>query len=157
MKPYAIAAALTCAALGLTACSEPARGGGNAKICVDFKAAKAPVAAPGAPGADGAARVDECVKRWAYSLAPSRDDAGVVAEAAKSACGAQLASWNQQIVDQPGAADGESASILTGEPTTPLAEHNAYAERRALFYVVQARAGSCAAPPAKDGVPEGVG
>ena len=156
MKRYAIVTALGCAALGLTACNEPARGG-NAKICVDFKAAKAPSATPGAPAAaDGAARVDECVKRWAYSLASSPDDAMVVAEAAKSACGAQLASWNQQIVNQPGA-DGESVSIMTGEPTTPLAEHNGFAERRALFYVVQARAGNCAAPPAKDGVPEGVG
>jgi hypothetical protein len=156
MKRYAIATALGCAALGLTACNEPARTGGNAKICADFKTAKAPSAVPGAPGSDAAARVDECVKRWAYSLASSPDDAAVVAEATKAACGTQLANWNQQIVNQPGA-DGESASILTGEPTTPLAEHNAFAERRALFYVVQARAGKCAAPPAKDGVPEGVG
>ena len=45
---------------------------------------------------------------------------------------------------------------MTGQPTTPLAEHNGYAERRAIFYVVQARAGSCPAPAAKDGAPEGV-
>ena len=154
MKRYAIVAALGCAAVGLTACNQPART--NANICVDFKTAKAPSATPGAPGADGAARVDECVKRWAYSLASSPDDAMVVAEAAKAACGAQLSSWNQQIVNQPGA-DGESVSIMTGEPTTPLAEHNGFAERRALFYVVQARAGNCAPPPAKDSAPEGVG
>lgn len=154
MKPYAIVAALSCATLGLTACNQPART--NAKICVDFKAPKTPSATPGAPGADGAARVDECVKRWAYSLASSPDDAMVVAEAAKAACGTQLAGWNEQIVNQPGG-DSESASILTGEPTTPLAEHNGFAERRALFYVVQARAGNCPAPPAANGVPEGIG
>jgi len=152
MKPQAIAAALGIAALALSGCSESARTGGNAKICADFKAR----AAPAAPGANGAAALDECLKRWAYSLAPSRDDADVVAEAVRAACGTQLSSWNQQIVSQPGA-DGEAASLLTGEPTTPLAEHNGYAARRALFYVVQARAGSCPAPPAKDGLPEGVG
>jgi hypothetical protein len=152
MKPHPIALVLGLTALGLAACEPAAKTGGNAKICADFKTAKAaPVV-----GGDGAATMDECLKRWAYSLAPSRDDAEVVAAAAKSACGAQLSRWNQQIVNQPGAADGESASILTGEPTTPLAEHNAYADRRALFYVVQARAGRCAAPPFKNGAPEGV-
>lgn len=153
MKPHPIALVLGFAALGLAACEQAPRTGGNAKICADFKTAKA---APVAASADGAAAMDECLKRWAYSLAPSRDDAEVVATAAKSACGAQLSRWNQQIVNQPGAAEGESASILTGEPTTPLGEHNAYADRRALFYVVQARAGSCAAPPFKNGAPEGV-
>ncbi len=153
MKPPSIAMALGLAALGPSACNAPTGTGGNAKLCADFKAAKAPAAAP---GSDGAASVDECVKRWAYSLAPSRDDAEVVAAAAKSACSAQLSRWNQQIVSQPGA-DGQAASILTGEPTTPLAEHNSFADRRALFYVVQARAGSCPAPPVKDGVPEGIG
>ena len=153
MKPHPIALVLGLAAVGLAACEPAARTGGNAKICADFKTAKT---APVGAGSDGAAAMDECLKRWAYSLAPSRDDAELVAAAAKSACGAQLSRWNQQIVNQPGA-DGESVSIMTGEPTTPLAEHNGFAERRALFYVVQARAGACAAPPAKDGVPEGVG
>lgn len=152
MKPYALAAALGVAALSLTACNEPGKGG-NAKICADFKVAKP---APGTPGAGGAGPVDECLKRWAYSLASSPDDAEVVAKAARAACGTQIANWNQQILNQPGA-DGEAASLMTGEPTTPLAEHNGYTERRSLFYVVQARAGSCPAPPAKDGVPEGVG
>jgi hypothetical protein len=153
MKPHPIALVLGLAAVGLAACEPAGKTGGNANICADFKQAKA---APIAAGADGAATMDECLKRWAYSLAPSRDDAEVVAAAAKSACGAQLSRWNQQIVSQSGAAEGESASILTGEPTTPFGEHNAYADRRALFYVVQARAGSCAAPPFKNGVPEGV-
>ena len=152
MKPHLLVTALG-AVLTLAACNGPARTGGNAKICADFTAAKP---AAGAPGANGATAVDDCAKRWAYSLASSRDDAEVVAEAVKTACGAQLSTWNQQTVNQPGG-EGESASLLTGEPTTPLAEHNAYLSRRALFYVVQARAGSCPAPAAKDGAPEGVG
>jgi len=154
MKAHPIVLVLGAVAVGMAGCEQAPKTGGNAKICADFKTAKA---APIAPGADGAATMDECLKRWAYSLAPSRDGAEVVAAAAKSACGAQLSRWNQQIVNQPGAVDGESASILTGEPTTPLGEHNAFADRRALFYVVQARAGSCAAPPFKNGAPEGIG
>lgn len=141
------------AALALGACSgQPGAMASNGKICVDFKQPKA-VALPGV-SADAAA-VDDCVRRWAYSLAPSRDDAGTVAEAASAACNTQLARWNQQALTQPGA-DETSASLITGEPTTALGEHNNFTRTRALFYVVQARAGTCSPPPAKDGVPEGI-
>ena len=152
MKRNSIAAALCLVAFGLTACNEHPKTGGNAKICANFKAAKT---APAVASADGAAPLDECVRRWAYSLAPSRDDADVVTEAVVAACTGQLARWNQQTLSQPGG-EGEATSITTGQPTTPLAEHNAFAHARALFYVVQARAGSCPAPPAVAGVPEGV-
>jgi hypothetical protein len=152
MMPNSIAAALCLVAFGLTACEEPRKTGGNAKICADFKAVRP---APAVGSADGAAPLDECVRRWAYSLAPSRDDADAVAEAAVGACSSQLARWNQQTLNQPGSA-GEATSITTGQPTTPLAEHNAFAHARALFYVVQARAGNCPAPPAVAGAPEGV-
>lgn len=152
MKRNAFAATLCLAALTLGACSETDRLGGNSKICVDFKEAKGvPVAAT----ADGSTAVDECVRRWAYSLATSRDEAAVVAEAAAAACSVQLSRWNQTTLAQPNA-EGEATSILTGLPTTPLAEHNAFAQSRALLYVVQARAGNCAPPPAANGVPEGV-
>jgi hypothetical protein len=125
--------------------------GSNGKICADFKTKAAP---PVGLSADAAA-MDECARRWAYSLASSRDDAGTVAEAASAACQTHLARWNQAALNQP-AAEETSASLITGEPTTPLAEHNNFAHARALFYVVQARAGNCAPPPAKDGMPEGV-
>jgi hypothetical protein len=98
--------------------------------------------------------VDECVRRWAYSLAPSRDPAESVAEAATVACSTALTRWNQAALTQPDGPE-ESASLVTGQPTNPLAEHNAFAHSRALLYVVQARAGNCPAPPAKDGVPQG--
>jgi hypothetical protein len=147
-NPLAVAACL--AAIGLTACSPTLKTGGNAKLCADFKQAKGPLAA------DGAGPVEECVKRWAYSLAASRDDAETVADAAATACTVQLTRWNQQSLSQPGA-DGAAASLITGEPTTPLAEHNNFTRNRALFYVVQARAGSCPAPPITNGAPEGVG
>jgi hypothetical protein len=133
----------------------------NPKVCADFKAAKpaaTPVAAtapPVAAGAEGAAPVDDCVRKWAYSLAASRDTADTVAEAAVAACNVQLARWNQQSLSQPGA-DVEASSITTGQPTTPLAEHSAFAGARALLYVVEARAGRCAPPPITNGAPDGI-
>jgi len=143
--------ALGLAALSLAACDQRREVAANPKICVNFNAK---AAAP--PLADsGAAAVEECTRRWAYSLAPSRDAAETVATAVTAACNAQLARWNQQTLSQPGA-EGEAASIITGQPTTPLAEHNNFTESRALFYVVQARAGRCAAPPAANGAPEGL-
>ena len=146
-------AALAVAALGLSACEGRHGQAANGNICSSFKQARTPavIAADG-----GAGPVDECVRRWAYSLAGARDDAELVAGAAVTACNAPLARWNQQALAQPGGG-GEAASVITGETTTPLAEHNTFTRERALFYVIQARAGHCAPPPAKDGVPEGVG
>ena len=151
MRTAAIAA-LGLAALTLSACERgPGQMAANSKICVDFKQK---VATP-APGAEGAAAVDQCVLRWAYSLAASHDDADAVAEAVSAACGAHLSRWNQASLSQPGGTE-EAASLTTGQPTTPLAEHNAFTHQRALFYVVQARAGRCAPPPVVNGAPEGV-
>ena len=144
--------ALCLATLALGACSAPSSGmSANSRICADFKAPGAPIAGMSAD----AAAVDECVRRWSYSLASSRDDAETVAHAATVACSAQLARWNQQTLAQPGA-DETSSSLLTGEPTTPLSEHNTFSRSRALLYVVQARAGTCSPPPAKNGAPEGI-
>jgi hypothetical protein len=152
MKLHPATAMLCLGVLGLSACSDNSHAvAGNPKICADFKAAK-----PATSEADaGAAPLDECVRRWAYSLAPSRDAADTVAEAVVGACNGQLARWNGQVLNVQGSA--EAASLTTGEPTTPLAEHNAFAHGRALLYVVQARAGACAPPPATNGVPDGVG
>ena len=146
---------------GLSACDERHEMAANPKVCADYKAAKpaATTAVATAPamvtGAEGAQPVDDCVRRWAYSLASSRDDADTVAEAAVAACHVQLARWNQQALGQPGS-EIEASSIMTGQPTTPLGEHAAFAGARALLYVVQARAGHCAAPPITNGVPDGL-
>jgi hypothetical protein len=145
-------AALVLSALMLGACDGRHELAANSKLCPDFKVAKA---APIVAGAEGASAVDECVRRWAYSLASSHDDAATVADAAVAACNVQLARWNQQSLNQPGA-DIEGPSITTGQPTNPLAEHSAFTSGRALFYVVQARAGACPAPPITNGVPDGI-
>jgi hypothetical protein len=154
MKLSPATAMLCLGVLGLSACSDNGHAvAANPKICVDFKAAKP--AAVALPEADmGAGPLDECVRRWAYSLAPSRDAADTVAEAVVGACNGPLTRWNGQVLSVQGS--GEAASLTTGEPTTPLAEHNAFAHGRALLYVVQARAGACAPPPATNGVPDGV-
>ncbi len=146
-------AVMAIAALSLAACEDRDHDGmANPKICADFKTA------PGAMAAsDPATPVDECARRWAYSLAGSRDSAEVVAEAVVAACAPVLSKWNQASLGQAAPGGGEQAlSLTTGQPTNPLAEHSAFAQGRALFYVVQARAGRCKAPPVKNGVPEGL-
>ena len=141
--------AVCLASLTLAACDRSMAS--NTKICADFRAPKAASVTTD----DGAGPLDECDKRWAYSLASSGDSADTVGAAAVAACSTQLARWNQQSLNAPGGV-GEGPSLLTGETTTPLGEHNTFAQSRALFYVVQARAGNCAPPLAKNGVPEGI-
>ena len=81
----------------------------------------------------------------------------VVAEAVVAACAPVLSKCNQASLGQAAPGGEELAlSLTTGQPTNPLAEHSAFAQGRALFYVVQARAGRCKAPPVKNGVPEGL-
>ncbi len=153
MKRHSSAAVLIFAVLGLAACDQRQGMAANSKVCADFKSTTKPAVI--VAGAEGAAPVDECVRRWAYSLASSHDPADMVARATVAACNTQLARWNQQSLGQPGS-DVEANSILTGQPTTSLAEHSEFTAGRALFYVVQARAGRCDAPPINNGVPDGI-
>jgi hypothetical protein len=150
MTRNTVASVLAFAALGLTACDEHEHMV-NTGICADFKTTQA--AAPGMN--DAAAPVDDCLRRWAYSLAGARDPADVVAQAAVAACGPALGRWSQATLNQQVPAGGEGLSLTTGQPTNPLAEHSAFANGRALLYVVQARAGRCAPPPTTNGVPAG--
>ena len=134
------------AAAGLTAC----QGGDRpvAGICRPFPDAAAQPAAT-----DGAAALEDCLHRWAYTLAHSKDEAGIVADAAAAACRAPLARWNQQSLAAAPDAPAEAPSLLTGQPTNPIGEHANFASERALFYVVQARAGGCKPPPRREGLP----
>ncbi|MDR3513648.1 MAG: hypothetical protein P4L73_18580 [Caulobacteraceae bacterium] len=153
-------AAQTLAALGLSACDRHDGRMVNAAICPDFRATSAPQAGAAPSPADAAAPVDECVRRWAFSLAGARDGADVVADAAVAACGPVLTRWNQAGLAQEAQSGGaggpvEAVSITTGLPTNALAEHAAFAHGRALLYVTEARAGRCAPPPVKNGAPAG--
>ena len=133
----------------------------NSKICADFTASKTAPGGAVVAAEDAASPVDDCVRRWAYSLAGARDGADVVASAAVAACGPALTRWNQATLDQPPAQDSSGApteplNVDTGQPTNAMAEHTAFAHRQALLYVVQARAGGCKPPPATKGAPTGI-
>jgi hypothetical protein len=168
----AILPALGLLALGLGGCNQDRPLAANHGLCFDFHANRTtPVSTPAsaaaatAPGAnamvqpaaataDPSVTTDDCVRRWAYSLAPSSDSARDVANAAVGACLGALARWNEQSLGQ-GTGPTQAPSITTGQPTNALAEHDNYAHNRALLYVVEARAGRCAPPPAKNGAPQG--
>jgi len=141
MRKVLIAAA---AGLALAACQERDRP--VAGLCKAF-----PEAAQ--PANNGATALEDCLHRWAYTLAGSRDEAGLVADAVAAACRAPLARWNQQTMQRAAATDApqEAPSLITGQATNPIAEHANFTSDRALFYVVQARAGGCKPPPRKDG------
>ena len=167
-----IAAAL--AAMSLAACSKTQGGGmasgGDSRLCIPFatttttttttttngQAAAPVVAAPIA--SDPGVAVEDCLHRWGYALAASADEANQVATATVAACGSSISRWNQQTLTggDGGGSPPEAPSLLTGQPTTPITEHFVFAQGRALFYVVQARAGKCPAPPISNGVPVGV-
>jgi hypothetical protein len=154
------AAALS--ALALAGCNDngqamPAVSG----VCKPFPAAGANGAATNTttpanalPANDPSAALDDCLHRWGYALAASTDPANIVANAALAACTPSLTAWNQQSMSAGGGgASVEAPSLLNGETTNPLAEHYSFAGARALFYVVQARAGHCAPPPLANGQP----
>jgi hypothetical protein len=162
------------AAVGLAACGKTQSGGmasgGDSRLCIPFATTtttttttttNGQVAAPvvAAPIASNpVVAVEDCLHRWGYALAASPDDASQVATATVAACGSSISLWNQQTLTGGDGSGGlsEAPSLLTGRPTTPIAEHFIFAQGRALFYVVQARAGKCAAPPVSSGVPVGV-
>jgi hypothetical protein len=120
--------------------------------CAPFKA-NAGASASGALSTaltDPAAAFDDCIHRWGYTLAPARDPADVVAQAAVDACGPIIGAWNQQAGNQQAEAQptGYRSRRQSQPPPSPMAQQIRMSESRALFYVVQARAAGCAPPPA---------
>ncbi|THD76998.1 MAG: hypothetical protein E7812_13620 [Phenylobacterium sp.] len=161
MKSPQLIAAAALAALGLTACSDNGHGLAAANgVCKPFTTTSASTAAatpanalPAAPMGDPSASLDDCLHRWGYALAASSDPANMVADATLAACSSELTGWNQQSLSSGTAGGGEAPSLVNGQTTNPLAEHYSFAQGRALFYVVQARAGHCGAPPLANGAP----
>ncbi len=148
-----VMATLALATLALAACEGGHESMSNPKICADFRNNTG----PGATAAsDPSTPVDECTRRWAYSLAGSKDGAEVVADAVVAASPPVLSRWNQGSLGQSAGGGEQALSLTTGQPTNPLAEHSSFAQGRALFYVVQARAGHCKPPPVNNGVPAGL-
>ena len=165
MNRQKLIAVAALAALGLAGCTNNGRSTSAVEgICKPFTttttttttaqaAATTPATLPAAaPLGDPSANVDDCLHRWGYTLAASSDPANMVADATLAACGSALSAWNQQSLSLDNAGGAVQApSLMNGQPTNPLAEHYAFAEGRALFYVVQARAGHCGPPPAASG------
>lgn len=159
MSGRIVIAGLCLGALALAGC-EREHMRGNHALCYDFRATAASSAPASSTAAEAAAAstsspIDDCLRRWAYSLAPSRDPGETVANAVVAACTGALARWNEQTLSQ-GSTAVQAPSITTGQETNPMAEHNELAHGRALLYVVEARAGRCAPPPAANGAPQGV-
>jgi hypothetical protein len=162
-RKMALAGAATAILAVLAGCSRQsgtATAGGlgaGGKYCSPFPSAAAATNSVGlAPTQvnDPAASFDDCIHRWGYVLAPSRDPADVVAQASVEACSSILASWSQQLgqseqLQQPvETRRGRETMADQQQQPNPAAQRIHAAEGRALFYVVQARAGGCAAPPA---------
>jgi hypothetical protein len=124
----------------------------GSKYCTPFPTAVANTNTTGglatAVASDPAVAFDDCIHRWGYALAPSRDPADVVAQASVEACSAILTSWSQQAMSQSPEPTSMSGGREAQQQPDPMQQRMHAAEGRALFYVVQARAGGCAAPPA---------
>lgn len=141
-------------AMGLTAAGCADRNGGgraDAKTCTAFPAQAAanptdPSAVVAAPGGEQAA-FDDCLHRWGYKLAKSGDDASDVAEAVVAACTPVLARWNQStLAGQPAGTSDAAVSLVTGKTLNTPEDRYEMGRGKALFYVVQGRAGNCTAP-----------
>lgn len=145
-------------AIGLIGCTDN-RGGAkhaDAKICTPFavqSAASDPAAAAQAAAGGDAAAFDDCLHRWGYRLARAEGDrADLVAQATVAACTPILSRWNQttltaQPQGQPQGQSDTATSLVTGRANNTPGDRYEMAQAKALFYVVQARAGNCAPPP----------
>lgn len=94
-------------------------------------------------------KLDECVHRWSYRLARSTDEAETVAKAVLGACELQL---HDAVLDWPTPEDRQIKDPTLRSAAIRIAENDGRAflmevtPTRALFHVVQARAGKCDVP-----------
>ena len=111
---------------------------------------------PIAPVATGASRLDRegvaasCVHRWSYRLARSTDAASVVADAVMGACWDTIfplayATYEDNVSH---GAEKPNITVSTRTGREILVGADVYEElhSRAVFHVVQARAGRCRVP-----------
>ncbi len=125
-------AAAAAASLILSACSDLrtlAEAGGENGLCAPVP----PVRQEAAANAyQQAIQRDECIHRWSYRFATAPDTAEAIVGAVIGACRAQI---------------DRSATVLgEGDPEAErwyLSEMERVAKERALYRVIQARAGNC--------------
>lgn len=161
MRPIILfaSAAIVCA-VGLSGCNRhgdsavgPVATAGSG-YCATFKTSNG-ASAQSALAGDPSAAVDDCIHRWAYVLSRGHDPADVVAHATMEACSAPLTTWSQQALNTAPADQNDQAPryYRRGAPSgqsaaNPMAQRMGMVSAKALFYVVQARAGNCDLPPA---------
>jgi hypothetical protein len=153
MRAGQIAGLLLALGFTVSGCADRTHEGGrtaDAKVCSPFAALPAattdPASVTAASGAGDAAALDDCLHRWGYRLAKSSDRADLAAQAVVAACSPVLSRWNQSSLTQPDAGPDTAVSLVTGKTQNAPAERFETSQAKALFYVVQARAGNCAAP-----------
>lgn len=126
-------------------------GRGDARVCMPFAAQPAAGTADPAtvapPGGEAAA-FDDCLHRWGYRLARADDTSAYdVAGAVLAACTPALSRWNQStLAALPAGSSDTALSLVTGKDGNTPADRYEMAQAKALFYVVQGRAGDCKAP-----------
>ncbi|OYX30450.1 MAG: hypothetical protein B7Y99_11665 [Caulobacterales bacterium 32-69-10] len=81
-------------------------------------------------------------------MANADDTAAIdVADAVMAACTPALSRWNQStLAAQPAGTSDSAVSLVTGKIGTTPEDRYEMGRGKALFYVVQGRAGNCAAP-----------
>lgn len=125
----ALAAAAVLAGCSDTRTSLAEVGSGQNGLCAPVPALRQD---PAANAYEQAIQRDECIHRWSYLFAPVPDSAEAVVGAVIGACRAQI---------------DRSATLLgEGDPDAErwyLQEMERVARERALYRVIQARAGNC--------------
>jgi hypothetical protein len=153
MEAKIVGGLILAASVAVAGCADRAGGArADAKTCTPFAAATPqsaadPAAVAPAPGGEAAA-FDDCLHRWGYRLAKADDTAAIdVADAVVAACTPVLVRWNQATLagQTPGTADS-AVSLVTGKTANTPEDRYEMGQAKALFYVVQGRAGNCAAP-----------
>jgi hypothetical protein len=119
------------ALLALAGCGERPDGeaGRPSPLCAPIPA---PRAQPAANAYEQAIQRDECIHRYAYLFAPTRDSAEAVVGAVIGACRAPI--------------DRSATMLGNGDADAErwyLSEMERVARERALYRVIQARAGRC--------------
>lgn len=135
LRPHPLRTAVVAAlALLATACGElktsMAEAGGGESLCAPVPAARTDQAAN---AYQQAVQRDECIHRWSYRFAKVPDSAESVVGAVIGACRAQI--------------DRSATMLGEGDDAAErfyLAEMEKAAKERALYRVIQARAGNCA-------------
>lgn len=133
VSPHLRTAVAAAAALLATGCGELktslAEAGGGETLCAPVPAVRADQAAN---AYQQAVQRDECIHRWSYRFARVPDSAEAVVGAVIGACRAQI--------------DRSATMLGEGDDSAErfyLAEMEKAARERALYRVIQARAGNC--------------